>query len=439
MSGDEFRLHRKNLIEVFKQNSIDHGIIVFKGAELRLEPFAGSDYHFYQEGMFYWMSGWEKPDAAISIDIATGQSTLYIEKYGDRYEIWTGPIPTPESIKEVTGVDNVKFIDDLKHDIQGKDVYGALDQIKMHDQTALPSAAGIARRAKTPYEIEQIKKAAELTSEAIIHVMKNIKPGWSEQQVDAEFTYYGFKNGAREKSFLTIAASGQDAVYLHNSANEGVCKDGDLLLLDCGFFWNHYAGDITRTFPVNGKFSVIQRNVYSILLEKQIELCNMIKPGLTFAEMNKTMFKYMYQCLEAIGLIKKEMTVDEKNQNEIARVFTPHSLTHHVGCNVHDVNYEKSDLIKDTNDEARTCRPGNIVTIEPGLYFHKTRIQKIMAEKSAPYYEFVDWDWALKLADEVGGIRIEDDMLVTETGNQRLSPCPKSCDEIEQIMASRVL
>lgn len=432
-TSQEFRNHRERLVQVFKENGIETGLIIYNSAPLRQEPFTGSDYHFYQEGLFYWMTGWEMPDSVITIDIATGHSTLYIQEYGDRYEIWNGPIPKTESIVKVTGVDEVKFVHALQHDTAGVDLYGADKQYEMHDNTALLSAAGIVRRVKTPYEVAAIKKAAELTSEAIIHVMKNIQPGWTEQRVDAEFTYIGAKNGAREKSFLTIAASGQDAVYLHNSANEGVCNDGELLLLDCGFFWDHYAGDITRTFPVNGKFSEIQRTVYSALLKKQIELCEMVKPGLTFTDMNRNMHERMYQVLVEINLVKnpeqaKEFTLD------IARFFTPHGLTHHVGCNVHDVNYEKSDKIKDTYELSRTCATGNIVTIEPGLYFHKTRILNEIKNPQLKGHEFVDWDFAIELADKVGGIRIEDDLLVTENGYERLSPCPKSVEEIEQIM-----
>ncbi|EAY02935.1 Clan MG, family M24, aminopeptidase P-like metallopeptidase [Trichomonas vaginalis G3] len=438
MIGSEFQLHRDFLLEIFDYYEVDKGLIVLKSAPLRYEPFTGTDLQFYQEAMFYWMTGWEKPDSAILIDIQSGESTLYIPKYDENYEIWTGPIPTTEYIMYITGVDYVKCIDDLEYDIEGQEIYGALDQFPEQDQKALLAAAGMARRVKTPYEIEQITKASKLTSEAIIHVMKNIKPGWTEQQVDAEFTYYGFKNGAKEKSFLTIAASGQDAVYLHNEANEGICKDGDLLLLDCGFFVNHYAGDITRTFPVNGKFTPIQRNVYSILLEKQIELCNFVKPGLSFRNLNSKMSDLIYECLEAIGVINMEKEVNNKHREDIADIFTPHSVTHHLGCNVHDVHYGYSDIIFEIYEKAIKLEPGFVITIEPGIYFHKARIQKIIEEKNLPFYDCVNWEYALTLADQVGGIRIEDDLLVTETGADRLSPCPKSCDEIEEIMASGV-
>ena len=433
MDGKEFAEHRSRVISVFKENGITEGVVAFKSNPLLSEPFTGSDYPFSQEGNFYWLTGWEKPDSAIFFDIATGHSILFIPKYSDHYEIWNGPIPDPEDVKAISGTDEILFMPDFEEHVQaaGKKVYGALKQIHIEgvevNNHALISACGIARRIKSEYEIEQLRKASSLTSDAVVHVMNTIQPGWTEMEVDAEFTYYGLKKGAREKSFLTIAASGKNSVYLHSSANEGVCNDGELLLLDCGFFWNHYAGDVTRTFPVNGKFTEDQKRVYNLLLKKQIELIDMVKPDLTFQDMNNAMFRATFDICKELGII----TTDEYS-DDLARLFTPHSLTHHVGCNVHDVNYSRSEVIKDSWQESRTCKKNMVITIEPGVYFHKPRFLKL---KDDPKYEGrINWDLAMKYCDSVAGIRIEDDVLVTETGHEVISTCPKTVEEIEAIM-----
>jgi Xaa-Pro aminopeptidase len=282
---------------------------------------------------------------------------------------------------------------------------------------------------KSPLEIEYLRKAAELTSDAVVHVMKNIKPGWTEREVDSEFTYYGMKRGASEKSFLTIAASGQNSVYLHSSANEGTCNDGDMLLIDCGFFWNHYAGDVTRTFPVNGKFSDDQKLVYNLLLKEQLKLIDLVQKGKTFITLNDAMFRAVFGIAKELKIIKE----DAEYSRDVALIFVPHSLTHHVGCNVHDVNFNSSRIIKDSPENARTLVPGMVITIEPGIYFHKTRYLRMKEE--GKYADIIDWDLALRYADSVAGIRIEDDVLVTEDGHEVISTCPKTVEEIEKIMA----
>lgn len=437
MEGKCFRMHRERLVSVFKSHGINEGVIVYDAPDVEEERFTGSELPFIQDGMFYWLTGWEDPSAIILIDISTGKSTLLLKEYDEKYEIWTGPIPSNESVITATGVDEIKFhgdLNDIITSIKPSKIFSHtnfpfLPDEEIDEQTLL-TAAAIARRTKFPHEIDALRRAAEATSEAIKDVWKDVQPGMMEYDVETSFLYHGAKLGGRIPSFLTIVAAGPRSVYLHYSQNKYQIEDGDLILLDCGLFIDHYAGDITRTFPANGKFSEDQKRVYDLLLAKQIELIEMVKPNITFTQLNNATYEKVFEVLKVLKIVPSDCPYDLN----ITRVFLPHGVSHHVGCNVHDhsMNISNESLIIETVDKARTIEANQIITIEPGIYFHAVRLQKL---KDAPEYANIDFDLALHYAKTVGGIRIEDDVLVTETGFKVLSTCPKSSDDIEALMA----
>ncbi|KAH0789541.1 Clan MG, family M24, aminopeptidase P-like metallopeptidase [Histomonas meleagridis] len=440
MDGSCFTQHRSKLLEMFRTNfNVTSGIIFYESPDQPKEPYSNSELPFLQEALFYWVSGWSNPDSAITIDIESGHTILYIPSYDEHYEIWTGPIPTNQSIIDQTGVNEVRFtkqyLDDVMSYVQKKiKLYSSSASNKNSmkcDNEIFVQAAGMARIEKLPHEISNIRTAAEKTGKALVESMKNCKPGLHEYDIETMFEYYGARLGCRNVSFKTIVGSGQHAVYLHYTANDGLIKDGDLVLVDCGLFENHYAGDITRTFPASGKFSPDQALVYNLLLEKQIELIRMVKPGLTFQQLNGEMFKSIMAILESLGIASSE-GLDKEKMLTVARLFCPHSLTHNVGCNVHDLVYNTTE--KDKWKASTLLRPGMVITAEPGIYFHKVRLER---ERNNPNYACVNFDKALHYADTVGGIRIEDDLLVTEDGSEVLScNCPKTIEEIEKIMSS---
>lgn len=443
MDGKYFKIHRQAVIEVFKKNNINTGVIVYASPPLPTEPFSGSDLSFTQEALFFWLTGWSQPNTHIIIDITTGNSTLVTSGYDEHYQIWTGAIPSREEIINQTGVDNVIDIEDMVqyvNDLKPSKIYSTtipmnhfpLDRFPNLDQYTLLVATGICRRIKFPHEIEWLRKASQLTAETIKKVWSEVKPGMGESDIEAIFQYHGSRLGCNRVSFLTIVASGQNSVYLHYSSNCGRVNDGDLVLLDCGLFYNHYAGDITRTFPANGKFSPEQKLVYDSLLKQQIELCNSAKTGSSISILNQLMMKSIFTVCQEVGVVPENTPFSY----DIARLFCPHGVSHHIGCNVHDQTFfyfdqSQIDIVSDRKDND-TLRPNMIISVEPGIYFHKTRLEQ---SKDKDMYAAVNFDRAFELAAKVGGIRIEDDVLITENGNEILSAwCPKDIASIEQIM-----
>ena len=426
MDGQYFKLHRQSVVNAFHQYGMKTGVIVYSSPVVQKEPFSDSDLSFSQEALFYWLTGWSNPNTHIIIDITTGKSTLVTSGYNEYYEIWTGPIPTKDEIINQTGVDNIIDSTEMVKYVQNLNpskIYSTtlpLKDFQNVDQYTLLVTSNICRRIKLPHEIEWLRKASQITGETIKKVLKKVKPLMKESDIESLFKYKGSQLGCSEVSFLTIVASGQNSVYLHYSSNSGIVKEGDLVLLDCGLFYKHYAGDITRTFPANGKFSEVQKLVYNSLLKQQIILCNAVKPGFSFSLLDSMMYKSIFEVCKEVGVVLN----DAVYSFNIAQLFCPHSVSHSIGCNVHDqaLFYFGDDIF----------RTNMVVSVEPGIYFNRKRIEKV---RSNQLYADVNFDRAFELAEKVGGIRIEDDVLVTENGCEILSACcPKTVEEIEELM-----
>jgi Xaa-Pro aminopeptidase len=204
------------------------------------------------------------------------------------------------------------------------------------------------------------------------------------------------------------------------------------VLLDGGLFWHHYAGDITRTFPASGKFTADQATVYRLLLAKQKLLIAEVKPGVTLMSLTQQMQTHVFDILKQIGVVRP----DAEFVRAVAAFFVPHGISHHIGVSLHDYCYHKEpSKIKDSLQRVRTLAPGMVISVEPGIYFHPDRID--MMGKDPPY-DIVDVEVARTFARTVCGMRIEDDVVVTETGCEVLSAnCPKEIEEIEALMATK--
>lgn len=429
MDGTAYRVNRERVISLFHQRNIISGFIIYEAPEQPEEPFSGSDLEFVQEALFSWLTGWEGPDSSIVIDLATGHQTLFIPEYTKKYEIWNGPIPTIQSIIDKTCVDTVDWTENREAFLEARapqvlfttTIPIRSDFVKRHprrDDSFFFRACCIARANKSSEEITAMRRASELTGEAIKKTWQTFKwhEGAQELEVQAMFEYHGKLLGCKNVSFLTIVGSGQHSCYLHYVANTGKIEKDDMVLLDCGLFYQHYAGDITRTFPASGKFSDDQKLVYNALLAKQIELIEEVKPGVAMSTLQMSMFAKVLQVLKELKLVPESCS-----DMNYARFFCPHGLSHHIGCNVHD----------QCHCDGGVLQPDMVISIEPGIYFHEERLKKEASDLPQ-----LDMALAMRYARSVGGIRIEDDVLVTETGFDVLSKnCPKKVEEIEALMA----
>ena len=274
----------------------------------------------------------------------------------------------------------------------------------------LSHLADAMRVSKSEYEIGVMQKSADIASEAHKLAMQKTKPGLYEYQIEGAILNQFMQLGAKDASYQSIVAGGINACTLHYSANNSKLRDGDLLLIDAGCELEYYASDITRTFPVNGKFSFAQKAIYELVLASQKASILEVKPGNSFNKPHQVALNILVQGMVDLGLCKG--TVDEVLEKKTYREFFMHRTSHWLGLDVHDVG----DYV-DNNEKSVLLKEGNVLTVEPGCY--------IKPSESVPK-EF----WGI-------GIRIEDDVVVTSKGNKVLSiNAPKEINELESLVGS---
>jgi Xaa-Pro aminopeptidase len=267
------------------------------------------------------------------------------------------------------------------------------------------------RLHKTGEEIETMQKSADIAAEAHVLAMRSTKPGMNESQIEAIIEHHFRMNGAAGVSYNSIIGGGENATILHYVENNAELKDGDLLLIDAGAHYKGYASDITRTFPVNGRFTKSQREVYDTVLEVEIACLEATKKGNTIKQRHDLSIELLTEGMKKLGLLKGK-TKDLIRKKAYMKYYM-HGVGHYLGLDVHDAGRYFTD------QKAKNSRPfeaGMVLTVEPGLYIPPD-------DKDAPSkYRGI-------------GIRIEDDVLVTEDGNVNLTVnCPKQAEEIEELM-----
>ena len=357
---------------------------------------------------FYYISGILEYGDIIVLSKKNNKKSeiIFIKPYDELEAKWTGAPFSKEEINKLSGIKDIRYVNIFNKDIMDllKDIDNVYFDINTETDDINQNQAFVdkildkypninivngrelfakARTIKEPEEIEEIEKAIEITNKGILNILDHMKSMY-EYQLESYFDQAIKYFGATGYAFPTIAASGINATCLHYTDNNSKALDGDLILLDLGCSLNMYCSDITRTFPVNGKFSDRQKEIYNIVLNGQKVVFDNIKPGRTTKELNNILIKYYEKELIKIGLIKEPSEVKK---------YYYHGVSHHIGLDCHDLC------------EYKELKPGSIISCEPGLYIPEERI----------------------------GIRIEDDVLVTENGARWLSPqIIKTVDEIEE-------
>jgi Xaa-Pro aminopeptidase len=347
---------------------------------------------------------------------------LFIKNPSPEMIIWYGHRFSKEQATQISGIKNVMFseqLDSILQDIMvnSQKIYLHLPENPRMKVTHKTQEIRFAKKLKKDYplhtykrlapilypmrmvkhneELKAMKKACEITNNAFQRAIKAVKPGKYEYEIEAELIYEMTKNGATGHSFAPIIASGADTCILHYVKNDKVMQDGDLLLMDFGAEYANYAGDATRTVPVNGKFSERQKQVYSAVLSIYKETIPLFKPGMTIHKINDYVFKRMDEELIKLGLYTEE---DLKNQNPASPLFKKyymHNTSHFMGLDVHDVGQRDW-----------TFQTGMVLSCEPGIY----------------------------IAEEGIGVRIETDVVVAENPIDLLADMPVEIDDIEALM-----
>jgi Xaa-Pro aminopeptidase len=412
----EFFVHnREKLAEKLEGESLT---VLFAG---EAPPRSADEaYDFVPNRNFYYLTGVERPNIILMMKKSAGkiEETLFIEENDPVMAKWVGEKMSEEEAKEVSGIEQIAYLDrftaEVHRALQGEGmerVYLNLELMswnapltvahhfakelrEKYPHISIGNVYGMIcnlRLIKTPEEVDKIRKAIDITVEGVENIMKHAEPGMMEYELEAYFDFTLHRHGVREHAFPTIAGAGKNGTILHYGENKAKAEDGDLVLFDLGAAYEYYSADITRTFPVNGKFTDRQKLFYNIVLRALKETMEMIRPGIEFAELNKHTKKVLAEECKKIGLIEDDEEIKD---------YYFHGVSHSLGLDTHDVgNYRNAVL-----------EPGMVLTVEPGLYVEEENI----------------------------GIRIEDDILVTENGYKNLSEhMIREVEEIEALMADR--
>ncbi|EFC48933.1 aminopeptidase [Naegleria gruberi] len=426
------------------------------------------DLSFRQESNFYYLTGLSEPGCCLLLNPSKSESVLFVPEYDDEYALWCGDYPVIEDYKQKLGFSRVEYktqgstlVSSILNEWQTHKVI-AFDQESKSNQLiqqlsnvevvgdeitrAFYVLVRDLRLIKQQEEIEMMRKMCQISGDAHVKCMQRSRPGINERELEAVFRYETMINaGSVFMAYDPIIAGDDRGATLHYVRNDENVSDGSLVLIDAGAecYGSLYASDITRVFPVNGKFSEKQRQVYQIVLDAQMAVLNSMKPGVKWEDMHRLASRVITKGLFELGLLKVdgksgEEAVDELVQNHVGAVFFPHGLGHALGLDVHDPpnrdgSFEKIDEPGIGYLRLRvTLQKGMVLTVEPGIYFNKRMIANAFKNETTAKY------LNATLIDEymcVGGIRIEDDVAITDDGIDNLcAGVPKTIDEIEKIM-----
>ena len=430
------RSQLKRFIEAMEENSI----AIIPAAHEATRSY-DTEYKFRQDSDFWYLTGFPEPDAVAVIDPASKTPyTLYVRPRDLEMETWFGRREGVEGAVRNYAADRAfpieKFDGDLARLLDGHEkLYYRFAVDKVLDQkilqylstqrvrrlkTAYPPhtiidptiVLGEMRLHKTDEEVEMMQRAADIAAEAHVVAMKKVKPGMNEFQVESLIEAYMRQKGATGVAYNSIIGGGENATILHYVENNMPLKDGDLILIDAGAEYKGYASDITRTFPVNGRYSKAQREVYDVVLDVQEECVKATSIGQTVKGRHELSIELLTEGMRKLGLLKGQ-TKELIRKKEYMKYYM-HGVGHYLGLDVHDAGRYFTDQ---QAKSSKPFAPGMVLTVEPGLYIPPD-------DKSAPAkYRGI-------------GVRIEDDVLVTKDGNRNLtSKVPKDPDEIEALMA----
>lgn len=429
----EFAARRTQLLE-----AIGDGVAVFPSAPLAVRNH-DVEYPYRQDSDLYYLTGLDEPESVLVLtnQHAEHRMVLFVRRKKREREIWDGPRAGVEGAVEAFGADVAFPIDELpkrlpdylgnverlhyrlaQNDKADAQLFDCLNLLRrggrrgvMAPETIIDSSMHLheMRLRKSEAELATMRRAAGITKEAHLRAMQIASPGMHEYEIDAELLHIFRKHGSERPAYESIVGSGPNATILHYRAGDRVMNDGELLLIDAGCELGYYASDVTRTFPVNGKFSDEQRAVYEVVLRAQKACIEEVKPGATLEALHDGAVRSITEGLIDIGLLEGDL--DALIEDKKYEPFYMHRTSHWLGMDVHDVGHYYVD------GQHRPLEPDFVLTVEPGVYIGTDA-------------EEVDERW------RGIGVRIEDDVLVTKSGHEVLTAgIPKEIDEVEAACA----
>ena len=422
IDSDLFVQNRKRFVEQLKPNSI----AVFNSNDIM--PTSADGFHpFIQQTDMFYMCGIDQEESTLVIYPDAGEKKhreiLFLKETNEQIALWEGQKYTKEEAGEVSGIKTVYWNNEFNNIFkplvfQSERIYlntnehlradagvetrdkrflqWCRDAFPLHHYRRLAPIMQDLRTIKSPLEVDLIKTACNITDQTFRRLLGFIEPGVWEFEIEAEICHEFLRNRSRGPAFQTIIASGVDSCTLHYVKNDKQCREGDLVLMDFGAEYANYAGDVTRTVPVNGRFSKRQKEVYNAVLNVHKAAIRMLTPGKTFDEYTREVGKVTETELIGLGLLDAGEVKKQSEDQPLYKKYFPHGTSHHLGLDVHDYG-----------DKYRKFEPGMVLTCEPGIY----------------------------IKDEAIGVRIENDILITEDEPVDLTVgIPREAEEIEDLM-----
>ena len=418
-----FIKNRKN----FKNKMSSNAIAIFTSNDL-MPTNADDMMGFAQNNDLFYLAGIDQEESVLLLypdaELSENREILFVKETNDLIKIWEGDKLTKEKATEISGIKNIKWLKDfeitlqymafeadtfyLGHNEHKKSATVAMltqqdrmikfckEKYPLHNYKRAAKIIRELRQIKSEEEIELIQKAIDISIGSFKRVLRSVQPDKMEYELEAELTYELIKKGAKRHAFLPIIASGKNACALHYNTNDNICNDGDMVLMDFGVCYANYNSDTTRCFPVNGKFTKRQKEVYNAVLHCLKEGSKLLKPGILPTDYEKQMADLVEEQLINLGLLNAKDIKGQDPENPLYKKYFMHGTAHHLGLDVHDVGLY-----------SRPFEPGMVLTCEPGIY----------------------------ISEEGIGCRLENNILITQEGNVNLTKAmPIEIDEIEALM-----
>ncbi|KAF4511641.1 hypothetical protein G6O67_003420 [Ophiocordyceps sinensis] len=445
------KAHGKRVVDIIRRNTPGAtGVLYLEGRMTKLQEDNDSPEHFRQRRYFYYLTGCNLADSHFAYDMESSKAILFIPPMDPGDVIWSGLPVSPDDALKMYDVDEVKFTTDINPTLThlaaqcpGSTVFAIAGQVSDNvtflefenkDFAALKDAVDVARVVKDEFEVALIRKANHVSSLGHKAVLERARSAAYERELEAAFLERCVALGAKEMAYHPILAAGKAAATLHYVDNNAPLEGKLNVLIDAGAEWDNYAADITRTFPLSGKFTKESRDIYDIVLKMQKDCIAMIKAGVLWDDVHLHAHRIAIDGLLSLGILKGD--ANEILEARTSAAFFPHGLGHYLGLDTHDVGGNPNRQDKDALFRYLRLRgrvpAGSVVTVEPGVYFCDFIIKPYLDD--AEHGKYIDSAVLDKYWD-VGGVRIEDNVLVTESGSENLTSAIKEPGEIEALIS----
>uniref|UniRef100_A0A8C7UUB6 Xaa-Pro dipeptidase n=1 Tax=Oncorhynchus mykiss TaxID=8022 RepID=A0A8C7UUB6_ONCMY len=444
VSAALFAENRRRLCQGMKATDgvAPKSVVVLQGGEQKQRYCTDTDMLFRQESFFHWAFGVTEADCYGAIDVDTGKSILFVPKLPESYATWMGEIHPREYFKEKYACVTFRGQNTDSGSTCREASFEGISQFQVNN-TLLHPVIVECRLTKTDMELEVLRYTNRISSEAHKEIMKHVRPGQKEYEMESLFQHYCYSHGGmRHTSYTCICGTGNNGSVLHyghaGAPNDKTIDDGDMCLFDMGGEYYCYSSDITCSFPANGKFSPDQKAIYEAVLKSSRAVMAAIKPEVKWTEMHRLADRVHLEELVKIGILRG--SVEDMLKVHMGSVFMPHGLGHLLGIDVHDVGGYPEGIERVNEPGLKSLRMGRLVqermvlTVEPGIYFINHLLDQALANPAQSC--FINNE-VLTRFRSFGGVRIEDDIAVTASGMELLTCVPRTVEEIEAFMADR--